>query len=147
MGNEAGWRTLTRDEWNYLLGYDPEEWTQTEEYGRPHAKSLCAWKELDGGTHNGLVILPDDADASVMESITSTEALATHGAVFLPAAGYRYDTGVYDVGLCGYYWSGTPGEDNEGNAYYMLFTSDDVLVYLVNRDRGRAVRLVRNITE
>ena len=143
-GETAGtWRTLSAAEWNYLLGYDPEEWMQTEEYGRPHAKSLCAWKELDGGTYKGLVILPDGTDASVMESISSTADLASSGAVFLPAAGRRYGTGVDDAGSDGSYWSGTPYEGNEGSAYSMRFGSGHVYVGYDDRNIGYAVRLVR----
>ena len=143
-GYEANtWRTLSRAEWNYLLGFDPEQWAQTDDYGRPGAKGLCAWKEFDEGTHKGLVILPDGTDASVMESITSTEALATHGAVFLPAAGDRSGTGVYGVGSYGNYWSGTPYGDNEGYAYGMYFNSGCVSVINDNRGGGYAVRLVR----
>ncbi len=138
------WRTLSRAEWNYLLGFDPEQWTQTETYGRPGAKAKSAWKDLGGGV-KGLVILPDDTEdpETVMSSISSTADLETYGAVFLPAAGYRYGTDVYDAGSNGNYWSGTPIEVSEDDAYYMYFSSGDVSVYDVNRDYGFSVRLVR----
>ena len=142
-GDSHTWRTLTVAEWNYLLGFDPEQWAQTDDYGRPGAKGLCAWKEFDEGTHKGLVILPDGTDASVMESITSTEALAAHGAVFLPAAGGRLGTDVLRVGSVGGYWSGTPREDDEDRAYCMLFDSGYVYVHYGSRGGGLAVRLVR----
>ena len=143
-GYEANtWRTLSRAEWNYLLGFDPEQWAQTDDYGRPGAKGLCAWKELDEGAHNGLVILPDGTEnpSEVLNNITSKDVLADYGAVFLPAAGYRDDTGVYDVGWSGYYWSGTP--HGEGSAYSMSFFSGGVSVINGSRNFGSAVRLVR----
>ena len=131
-GETAGtWRTLSKAEWDYLLN------------SRANASSLRAWKELDGGTHNGLVILPDGTDVSVMSSITKTSALATYGAVFLPAAGSRYGTGVLNVGSDGYYWLSTPYEDVEDYAYGMNFRSGDVYTNYDNRDFGNAVRLVR----
>ena len=145
-GETAGtWRTLTRDEWNYLLGYDPEQYMQTEECGRPNAKSLCAWKKLDGGTHNGLVILPDGTEnpSTVMGGITSTSHLATSGAVFLPAAGYRGGTDVLEAGYSGSYWSGTPDEHLKEGAYTMFFRSGRVMVGYCSRGSGNAVRLVR----
>ena len=131
-GETAGtWRTLSKDEWDYLLN------------SRTDASSLRAWKELDSGTHKGLVILSDGTDASVMESISSTADLATYGAVFLPAAGMRYGTYVYDVGSYDRCWSGTPREDIEGSAYIMYFDSGSVLVGSSGRTYGSSVRLVR----
>lgn len=131
-GETAGtWRTLSQTEWNYLLN------------SRANASSLRAWKELDGGTHKGLVILPDGTDVSVMSSITKTSALATCGAVFLPAAGFRYGTDVSVVGSYGLYWSSTPFEDYEGSAYGMVFNSGLAITDYDYRDGGYAVRLVR----
>ena len=111
-------------------------------YTRDNTSSLCTWKELDG-KYNGLVILPDGTDASVMNSITTTADLATHGAVFLPAAGDRSWTGVYSVGSGGYYWSGTPYEGNKDEAYFMNFSSDSALTLDNSRNYGYSVRLVR----
>ena len=139
------WRTLSRAEWNYLLGFDPEQWTQTETYGRPGAKAKSAWKDLGGGV-KGLVILPDDTEnpSTVMSGITSTSHLASSGAVFLPAAGDRFESDVNDAGSLGYYWSGTPDEGYDDNsAYRMYFDSSDVDVLIDARYNGYSVRLVR----
>lgn len=134
-GYEANtWRTLTKDQWSYLLG--------TASPSRANASSLRAWKELGSGI-KGLVILPDGTDASVMSSISSTEALATYGAVFLPAAGYRYGTDVLVAGSYGNYWSGTPYEGVEDYAYSVYFSSGYVDVSNGTRDCGYSVRLVR----
>ena len=130
-GETAGtWRTLSNAEWSYLLNT------------RDNASSLRAWKDLDNGA-KGLVILPDGTDASVVGSITKTADLATHGAVFLPAAGDRSWTGVYSVGSGGYYWSGTPYEGNKDEAYFMNFSSDSALTLDNSRNYGYSVRLVR----
>ena len=143
-GYEANtWRALSIDEWNHLLGFDPIADEQTDDYGRHNAMNLCAWKELDGGTHNGFVILPDDTDASVMERITSTSHLATYGAVFLPAAGYRDGDDVNSVGKTCYSWSSTSNDDDEGEAYDMYINLGYVYPSYEDRNFGEAVRLVR----
>ena len=129
-GDSHTWRTLSIAEWNYLLN------------SRDNASSLRAWKELGSGL-NGLVILPDGTDASVMSSITSTDALATYGAVFLPAAGSRDGTGVYFVGSYGLYWSSTPNWVDEDYANGMYFDSGFVRTNYDGRVNGYAVRLVR----
>jgi hypothetical protein len=41
--------------------------------------------------------------------------------IFLPAAGFRGGTGMYDVGTYGYFWSGTLYECPADNAYNLLF--------------------------
>ena len=125
-GDSHTWRTLSNSEWDYLL------------YTRTNALSLRAWKDL-GNNVKGLVILPD-GDASVMSSISSTADLETYGAVFLPAAGLRRGTDVYDAGSLGYYWSGTPYDDG---AYDMNFYSGNVSVNYGYPNYGYSVRLVR----
>ena len=137
-GETAGtWRTLSKAQWDYLL--------ET----RTGASNLCAWKELDSGAHKGLVILPDGTDVSVMSRITTTDALATHGAVFLPVAGYYLDfSGVSNADSNGYYWSSTPFEDLSSSAFYINFDSGNhVYKMIIFRSHGYSVRLVRNITE
>ena len=68
------------------------------------------------------------------------------GAVFLPAAGYRFvvhATNVFEVGSYGYYWSSSPFD--EYNAYYMNFYSHDLYAASGNnRVGGFAVRPVRD---
>ena len=64
------------------------------------------------------------------------------GAVFLPAAGFRWGSGVYDVGWGGNFWSATPYDT--GNAYYLNFNSGHLNPQSSNgRNNGFSVRLVR----
>ncbi len=49
--------------------------------------------------------------------------------IFLPAAGYRYDTDLYDVGSIGYYWSSSLYTDYPYRAWYVSFNSGDVYRY------------------
>lgn len=109
-GNQSHqWRTLTKEEWSYVFN------TRSTTSGIRYAKAQV-------NNVNGVILLPDDWSSSyyslsstnqsgasfssnVISSSTWTNSLEAHGAVFLPAAGYRYGTSVYDVGSIGDYWS------------------------------------------
>lgn len=43
--------------------------------------------------------------------------------IFLPAAAYRYNDSLYDVGFDGLYWSSSLNTDNPLSAYYVYFNS------------------------
>ena len=62
--------------------------------------------------------------------------------IFLPAAGYRDGTSVYDVGSYGRYWSSSLTESYPSCASYLSFYSGTVDWYIDNRDYGRTVRAV-----
>lgn len=63
--------------------------------------------------------------------------------IFLPAAGYRYNSGLYDAGSYGYYWSSSlsTGGDS-GDAFYKYFYSGVVSRKDNDRDHGQSVRPV-----
>lgn len=146
-GNKADmWRTLTVDEWNYLVGV------------RPHCNNLYSLGCVDG--INGLILLPDDwvlPDGSSFTphgegyktndyTIKEWTKMETNGAVFLPAAGYRSRKYVSTVGSYGYYWSSSARGDGDC-ANCLSFNR-----YLVGthyggevRNEGRSVRLVRGL--
>ena len=103
------WRTLTQSEWDYVFN------TRNTSSGIRYAKA-----QVNGV--NGVILLPDDwstayyslsstnnSGASFSSNVISasswTNSLQAHGAVFLPAAGYRNGASVNDVGSYGYYWS------------------------------------------
>ena len=112
----------------------------------------------------GLVLLPDDwstdyyslnkvNDATgtaytdnVISSSDWTSKLEAHGAVFLPAGGYRGGTDgatVSDAGNRGNYWSST-SSTSEQSARYFFFGSAVFWGNTSNstRNRGCSVRLV-----
>ena len=62
--------------------------------------------------------------------------------IFLPAAGYRYGSSLNYVGVDGYYWSSTPYESYDANAYYMYFNSSYHNVGRDGRFVGQSVRPV-----
>ena len=144
------WRTMTRDEWNYLLN------------NRNNASSLCGVAQVNGV--NGLIFLPDNwtcpagvtfksgfhsnygvDDYAAYQTFTADQwaKLEAAGAIFLPAAGYRIGSDVYDVQNDGYYWSAT-GYDGY-DARFLGFDSDAVRVSGTNRYYGRSVRLVKDL--
>ena len=68
---------------------------------------------------------------------------ATNGnSIFLPAAGYRYDTGLNDAGSRGYYWSSSLSTDYPGYAWRVDFSSGGVSRSGSYRYDGRSVRPV-----
>lgn len=162
---EGGYRTLTVEEWEYLLYY------------RDHSLEKIATGSVNG-TH-GLIILPDNwtlpegssflsgyptTDDNVWShneyNIAQWQKMESAGAVFLAAAGHKFNTSIYEVGENGTYWTSSLRTDNEmhtENAIYIFFTvceiswgvhyaySDDPNSY--DRSCGRSVRLVQDVAD
>ena len=153
----AGWRTLTRPEWLYLLS--------TRETGitvnsTNHARYTQATINTDGTAVKGLIIFPDsyaggspagvtwgtiNAKSTFNTTCTSAgwTALEAAGCVFLPAAGYREASNVTDAGIGAGYWSSS--SSNATYAFGLYFESDYMTIqYGGNRKYGFSVRLVRD---
>ena len=62
--------------------------------------------------------------------------------IFLPAAGYRYESSLRNAGSGGYYWSSTPYESGTKRAYILLFSSRPHFVDWGSRDCGQSARPV-----
>lgn len=62
--------------------------------------------------------------------------------IFLPAAGFRNDTGIESKGELGYYWSSSLGTSGGSGAYGLGFDAGSHDIYGSNRYGGRAVRPV-----
>ena len=70
-------------------------------------------------------------------------ASKTNGnSIFLPAAGYRYDTYLIDAGSGGYYWSSSLYTSRPYSAWHIGFDSDGVRRRGSNRYNGQSVRPV-----
>ncbi len=154
------WRTLTHDEWDYLLKK------------RLDAAQLNGVARIQFGENkyaNGLVLLPDNwicpagvtfksgfagewsvqayADYQTF-TLADWRELEASGAVFLPASGYRdeslmsFEPCVNDVQSYGHYWSATP--DDLYIACYLYFNSSAAGTNCNFRNYGRSVRLVKN---
>ena len=152
IGNDAPntWRTLTYDEWDYLR------------YSRTNANDLCGVAQVNGV--NGLILLPDNWICptgitfksgfhssigvdyyAAYQTFTADQwsKLEESGAVFLPAAGYRFGTNVDGVQFYGGYWSDT--EYDSYIARYLTFHSGGASMNGNVRDYGLSVRLVKDI--
>jgi hypothetical protein len=66
--------------------------------------------------------------------------------IFLPAAGYRRDDGLYAAGSYGYYWSSSLSPDYNDCAYYLSFSSGNWHWGGDSRYGGQSVRAVRVLT-
>ncbi len=148
-GNEAycGWRTLTKDEWNYLLH-------------QRHTLSGVRFAAGNVEQENGLLLFPDDWDASsyplncpnemsVFDSNAISDSdwhtMERQGVVFLPAAGMRAPYLHHSVlDEFGQYWSSTSYFNH--TAYAIEFT-DRILLTNQSESKchGLSVRLVRPI--
>ena len=144
-GNQSGqWRTLTIAEWQYLFN------TRTTASGIRYAKGNV-------NNVNGVILLPDDWSSSTYSlSDTNTSdagfssntisasqwtSLEEAGAVFMPAAGWRYGASVLEVGSYGIYWSAS--YSGSYYAYYVNFSDSYIGTDDYNRSHGQSIRLVR----
>ena len=151
IGNYAPntWRTLTYSEWHYLR------------WERPNYDKLIGVAQVNGV--NGLILLPDawvcpngvtfksgfhdylgTEYYAAYQSISAADwsKLESSGAVFLPAAGYRYGSDVSYWQVSGRYWSATEG--NSYGAYYLYFRSFEAIMSSYSLNYGLSVRLVQD---
>lgn len=148
-GAASPWRSLTANEWNYLLE------------GRNNADAKVGFATVGGSP--GLVILPDsftdpnrNNGSGAFKPKSSTgwgqnvyaagadwDAMETAGAVFLPAAGHRDRFYVYNSGVTGHYWSSSAYGGT--SARYLYFNSLSFSHKNEFRSLGYAVRLVTDV--
>ncbi|MBO7463184.1 MAG: hypothetical protein J6T96_11375 [Bacteroidales bacterium] len=148
MSNDHKWRTLTADEWAYLLGVvDGDENFNSGAY-RANALELRAQKKIDG--HWCLVVLPDACRGVDIEN-TDVETLRNYGAAILPYVGSRWDKSglIYSAGWDGCYCTHTKG-GKYSTPYYVYFgTSFGNNIYVKPMAsaeiQGCSVRLVRDV--
>ena len=139
------WSTLTKAEWEYLIGRSN--------------KAGLATITIDGMSHKGLVLLPDLTETgygwSMPEGVSFTSGFSSYtlnnynasqwstlenaGAVFLPVTFYRNGNNVTGQDE-GYYWTSTG--NNAGSSYALKITAGSVEVIAKTLSHGCAVRLV-----
>ena len=138
-----GWRTPTADEWHYLL---------FDRIGANEKRSVGTVNDM-----HGLLLLPDEwvlpsgcafvSQAIDWEinsySISEWQQMENAGAVFLPAAGFRWGGMPYGFNCEGLYWSSST--QSEGCPYTMHFDDKILAVDWDNTPQfGQSVRLVRD---
>ena len=147
-GNVAnyGWRTLTQDEWNYVVS------------ARADADSKKGAATVSGV--KGWILLPDAWTLPAGASFTAGAAskyttnsytaeqwavMESAGAVFLPVTGLRSVSAIINPDE-GHYWSATSNGSSKHSAYDAKLTDSSFLVGNANetRYRGAAVRLAKD---
>ena len=130
----SGWRTLSMDEWTYLLA------TRTVNGGTGADKSYTPNQSVNG--KKGMVIYPDNYTGAVYSG-SDWASFEAAGCVFLPAAGWRNGTTINNINNRGYYWSTTPS--NATAAKRPFFAEGLELTGDNSRAFGFSVRLVREV--
>ena len=126
---DAGWRTLTADEWSYLI-----------------ANNSSFPTSVNGV--KGIAIIPKDSELDDTQNEYTLEQWAIveqKGVIFLPFTGWRAETTVSDVDTYGYYWTAT-AKDTEISKVVRCNSSKAVVRSSgseLDRTRGHAVRLVK----
>ncbi len=146
-GNVAnyGWRTLTMDEWNYVVktraGADSKK-------GAATVNNVAGWILLpDAWTlPAGVSFTAGAASEYTTNSYTAEQwaVMESAGAVFLPVTGRRDGSSVDTLDVVGFYWSAT--SSNTYSAYNASFTSSGFSNEFPNwtRYKGAAVRLAKD---
>ncbi len=141
--NSGGlWRTLSAAEWQYLL------------FRREEAQSKYGMGTVWGV--QGVILLPDNwvtpsnctfkSGYEWRKNVYDLDHWAKMekaGAVFLPAAGYRWGTETAFVGGGGYYWTSTTAHPLSADAGYLCFSDAYLSVDGGRRAMGCSVRLVQ----
>ena len=130
----SGWRTLSMDEWTYLLS------TRTVNGGTGENKSYTLNQSVNG--KRCLVLYPDNYTGAVYSG-SDWASFEAAGCVFLPAAGWRNGTTINNINDRGYYWSTTPS--NATAAKRMFFAGGLELDGDNSRAFGFSVRLVQEV--
>ncbi|MBR1792170.1 MAG: hypothetical protein IJ764_00825 [Bacteroidales bacterium] len=129
-GKEGLWRTLTHEEWEYLLNTRSTEFIYE---GTTYDIRYCM---ANVAGRSGIILFPDNysmpagipipksynvgGDFSVFAlSDVMWNILESAGAVFLPAAGYRVGKTFYGSANDGYYWSAS--HEGSDYAYRVVF--------------------------
>ena len=155
---DSGWRTLANDEWNCLFN------TRTASTVAGTSNARFAKAKLFDTTH-GIILFPDNythpEGIAVPTGINKTDntswsanqytaaewvKMEAAGAVFLPAAGYRIYTRVYNLNFDCYYWSSSPHDASHAK-YVQIYPAGLSWNLNARRYNGCSVRLVHDVVE
>ena len=134
-----GWRTLTKQEWEYLLGY-----------GTNHARlRMFRYGIKVLGLYDCIVLYPDEysgphctnGDFRSYETEDAYNEAVAAGAVFLPIDGQRVSNFMHDFGGA-FYWSSTAASDSEA---YVMIGGDGAGLGKRDKSFGHNVRLVIDV--
>lgn len=154
IDDKGTWRTLSAEEWKYLLSTRSVNGGTKE--GKSYQRATIHAGTRPGGVY-GLILYPDNYTAQITEFFYTNEQWVTMenaGCVFLPAAGNRLgpETLGY-IGERGYYWSSSPGSVSSSKASSLFFLGNGATAidnpvrpnYFFDRYHGLSVRLVTDV--
>ena len=166
LGGYSDWRTLTKDEWTYLLNTRA---TGVTVNSTNNARYTLATINTGTSMVKGMIIFPDGFTGNNTDGVTwgtinaasnytttcttaGWNALESANCLFLPATGWRAInetindcTRVEGINSWGYYWTNNASNNSTLNAYVLKFDSQVVEPdELAIRRLGFSVRLVRN---
>lgn len=158
----TGWRTLTADEWDFLM----KTRSASSLNGTDDARFACVTLHIGDKDIKGTLIFPDHlhwpigvpypttinaANTAFSPTYTSSQwdLLEAEGVWFLPAAGYRSGTNTFsNIQTNGYYWTTAGGFSSSSggpsvNAKYINVTTGAAAWH--EKRYGCSVRLVKNV--
>lgn len=158
----TGWRTLSKDEWTYLLNTRSASNVGGTDNGRYAKAKVNNVQGIilfpDTYTHPDGVTAPTGVNATGNTgwngnsyTVADWTKMESAGCVFLPAAGSRDGNSVSYAGTTGTYWWSTHyegGGDAVDRAYNLYFANNYLLPTAGSyRNLGCSVRLVQEVTE
>ena len=147
MGN---YNTLTKYCNNSSYGYEgftdglttllPEDDAATANWGPDwRMPTKEEWQEL----YNNTTVI-----WTTQNGVNGRLFTASNGnSLFLPAAGYRDNSSLYDAGSLGYYWLSSLYTDYPSGAWSFYFNSGYYYMSNYGRDGGQSVRPVRSASQ
>ena len=157
-GEPENWRTLTSDEWKYLI--QNNKWTMgsvkdkdktylcfmliPEDFEAPEGLNMVQLSDCYDLTKGNVLGISENIYSKNVYTAKQFEQLEKVGVVALPCGGYRNGKVYQNDGLCGCYWSSTAY--NSYYAYEFFFNSKIVVpCYNDYRHYGCSVRLVQDL--
>lgn len=104
-----------------------EKWQTPSDEQWTELRTECTWTWTKQNNVNGYLV----------------SSRSNGNAIFLPAAGYRYNNSYYDAGSSDYFWSRTLNTETPYNAYGIYFNNRSIFRNSYIRHNGQSVRPVR----
>jgi len=148
----GGWRTLSRDEWDYLLYSRSNDHPRFARANYDGTRGVILFPDGYTGTGasgvvDGLAIRNSTTEGYPSSSISGSNwiSMMNEGCVFLPAGYYRKKNVVNNANFFFQYYSSTSGSIYMAYNLYLHNGSCTSFVSTSYRSQGGSVRLVKNI--
>ena len=146
-------RTLIRRIPELSAGKDDGAWERFVDIYEPALRHFVALAAPAMPTSDEIQALVDNCTTTwittngVYGRLVTGKGAYANRSIFLPAAGYGYDSDLRRPGLVGDYWSSTPFSDDSRYSWILFFNSGNFRRNYDYRDGGRSVRPVRGFAD